>query len=238
MTHKEGKGRERSPPFEVLKLLIISKLSEENKMENKTNTTYTYHFATGDKTVEISEYWAEILADLDREEYNNDHKQFRDARRCGSEIGEMEDKMIKDPFELEDTVVEELRLEYLRGKLTNKQNDVLTALIDCDGNLQDVCREMGMDRSTLQSHRDMIRDKLHSDFYRKKVIDDVKTGSNIRRLRLSAELSGSLMADLIGVNYRKYFRIEKGESGLTEEMAAKIATYFGIPVNEIFEYKI
>ena len=150
----------------------------------------------------------------------------------------MEDKMIKDPFELEDSVVEELRLEYLRGKLTNKQNDVLTALINCDGNLQDVCREMGMDRSTLQSHRDMIRDKLYSDFYRKKVMDDVKTGSNIRRLRLSAELSGSLIADLIGVNYRKYFRIEKGESSLTEEMAAKIAGYFGVPVEEIFEYKI
>ena len=74
-------------------------------MENKAYTTYTWHTATGDVTEEISEYWAGILADLDRGDYNNDHKQFRDARRCGTEIGEMEDKMIEDSFNLEESVI-------------------------------------------------------------------------------------------------------------------------------------
>ena len=207
-------------------------------MENKTNRAYTYHFATGDETIEISGYWADVLADLDREEYNSDRKQLREGRRYGVEIGEMEDKMIEDPCDLEKTVMEGLRLEYLKRKLTDKQNEVLIALIESDGNLQDVSLELGMGRTTIQDHRDSIRDKLYWDFHKKKVIDDVKTGSNIRSMRLSAGLTGNLMADLIGVNYRKYFRIEKGEAGLTEEMAAKIAAFFDTAVSEFIEYKI
>lgn len=39
--------------------------------------TYTYEFATEDKTIEISEEWVQILADLDRIEYNNNHKETR-----------------------------------------------------------------------------------------------------------------------------------------------------------------
>ena len=207
-------------------------------MENKTNFEYTYRFATGTETIEVSDYWAGVLADLDREEYNIDRKPFRDRRRCGIEFGEIEGKMIADPFNLEETVLERRWLEYLRGKLTDKQCDVFMALIRHDGNMEEACKELGMNRSTLQCHRKLIQDRLYDDLNRKKVIDNVKTGSNIRKLRRSAELSVNLMADMIGVSRRQYFRIEKGESGLTEEMAAKIASFFMIPVNEFFEYKI
>ena len=39
---------------------------------------YRYHFSNGETiSVEIPDDWGEILIDLDRQEYNNDHKETR-----------------------------------------------------------------------------------------------------------------------------------------------------------------
>ena len=39
---------------------------------------YRYHFSDGETvSIEIPDDWGEILIDLDRQEYNNDHKETR-----------------------------------------------------------------------------------------------------------------------------------------------------------------
>ncbi len=206
-------------------------------MENKTNRAYTYHFATGDETVEIPGYWADILDGLDREEYNNDRKQFRDGRRCVLEFGNMEDKMIGDPFDLEEAVLAGVRLENLTDRLTGRQTDVLMALLHSDGNMREAADRLGMNRSTFQCHTKLLRDKLYHAFHEERIIDDAGTGRNIRKAREDAGLSGGKMADKIGINYRKYYRIEKGEIGINSKMANRIAECLGIVADEIIAYK-
>ena len=39
---------------------------------------YRYHFSNGETiSIDVSDDWGEILIDLDRQEYNNDHKETR-----------------------------------------------------------------------------------------------------------------------------------------------------------------
>ena len=43
-----------------------------------TMFAYRYHFSDGETvSIEIPDDWGEILIDLDRQEYNNDHKETR-----------------------------------------------------------------------------------------------------------------------------------------------------------------
>ena len=236
MINKEGVGRGRSPPFEVLKLLIISKLSEENKMENKTNTTYTYHFTTGDKKVEISKYWTEILAELDREEYNNDHKQFRGGRRCGTEIGEMEDKMIEDSFDLEESVIGEIRSKAAMELLTDVQKTITEALMDCSGNVLEAAKTIGMNRTVMQNQIPLIRNKVGTFLGVIKVIDDVETGKNVRKYRIDNGLSASDMAEILDISKRIYFHWEKGETRIPDEWLETIADCLEVGVKDLIAY--
>ena len=236
-TNKEGMGRERSPPSEVLKLLIISKLSEENKMENKAYTTYTWHTATGDVTEEISEYWAGIMADLDRGDYNNDHKQFRDARRCGTEIGEMEDKMIEDSFDLEESVIGDMRAMAAMELLTDVQKTITEALIGCRGNVLEASKTIGMNRTVMQDQIPLIRNKVGAFLGVIKVIDDVETGKNVRKYRIDNGFSASDMAEILDISKRIYFHWEKGETRIPDEWLETIADCLEVGVKDLIAYK-
>lgn len=237
MTYKEGAGWERSPPFEVLKLLIISKLSEENKMENKAYTTYTWHTATGDVTEEISEYWAGILADLDRGDYNNDHKQFRDARRCGTELSEMEEKMIPGSFDLETIIMERTREQEIRKKLTVRQAQVLDALLGNDGDVTKAARDINMKRSIVRKHRKIMQKKLYDDFHPHDEVDDKRTGENLKKLRERYGITGAEMAEYLEINCRKYYRYESGESSIPRDTVELLSELFEVSRYEIIAFK-
>ena len=45
-----------------------------------------YKFATETVTIEVDERWGELLVDLNRQEYNNDHKETRRHSSIGSSI--------------------------------------------------------------------------------------------------------------------------------------------------------
>ena len=45
-----------------------------------------YKFASETIEIEVSDEWGEILIDLDRQEYNNDHKETRRHSSIGSSI--------------------------------------------------------------------------------------------------------------------------------------------------------
>ena len=64
-----------------------------------------------------------------------------------------------------------------------------------------------------------------------------KTGRNIRDLRIATGLTGYMMAEIAGLHYRKYYRIEDGTADISEETVRKIALFFGIPAESILEYK-
>ena len=237
MTNKDGIRSGRSPPFEVLKLLIISKLSEENKMENKAYTTYTWHTATGDVTEELSEFWAGILANLDRGDYNNDHKQFRDARRCGTELSDMEEKMISDSFDLEQMVLEKDREQEIRKKLTARQAEVLDALLSNDGDVTKAAKDINMKRSIVRKHRKIMQKKLYDDFHPHDEADDKRIGENLKKLRERYGITGAEMAEYLEINCRKYYRYESGESSIPRDTVELLSELFEVSRYEIIAFK-
>ena len=53
-----------------------------------------YKFATETVTIEVDDRWGELLVDLNRQEYNNDHKETRRHSSIGSSI-----RLYRDPQE-------------------------------------------------------------------------------------------------------------------------------------------
>lgn len=74
---------------------------------------YNYKFATGTETIEVNEKWAEILNELDNEDFNNWHKETRRSESL-NEIG----SWIKDPrCEIETMFKEPTLCETMLSKL-------------------------------------------------------------------------------------------------------------------------
>ena len=51
-----------------------------------------YKFVTGTVEVEVPDVWGTVLVDLDRQEYNNDHKETR--RHCSLEAYNLDDALL------------------------------------------------------------------------------------------------------------------------------------------------
>ena len=56
-----------------------------------------YKFASETIAIEVSDEWGEILIDLDRQEYNNDHKETRRHYHMEGCVYEGEDFAVEDP---------------------------------------------------------------------------------------------------------------------------------------------
>ena len=63
-----------------------------------------YAFADETVEIEVSEEWGNILIDLDRQEYNNDHAETR--RHCSLEAFNLDDALFPDDVDVEREVLE------------------------------------------------------------------------------------------------------------------------------------
>lgn len=88
-----------------------------------------YEFATETVEIEVSEEWATILVDLDRQEYNNDQTETR--RHCSLEAyGENHEEVASDEDILMDLIRQE-GADSVRAamkKLKNTHRELLQAL--------------------------------------------------------------------------------------------------------------
>lgn len=65
-----------------------------------------------------------------------------------------------------------------------------------------------------------------------------KITNNIRRLRFdNDEMTQQMLADEVGVSRQTIVAIEKDKYSPSLEVAFKIAEYFNVPLNVIFQYK-
>ena len=61
-------------------------------------SAYRYHFSNGETVfIEIPDDWGEILIDLDRQEYNNNHKETRRHYSLEGKVYEGMDYAVEDP---------------------------------------------------------------------------------------------------------------------------------------------
>jgi putative transcriptional regulator len=62
--------------------------------------------------------------------------------------------------------------------------------------------------------------------------------NNIRRLRFDAdEMTQQMLADVVGVSRQTIVAIEKDKYSPSLEIAFKIAEYFNVPLETIFQYQ-
>ena len=117
---------------------------------------YKYESVTGEVSeVEVDAYWAEVLEELDRKEYNNEKKETR--RHCTLDVlGDEGEWMIDenaDPFEALLRKEEEAEVNAMLDSLTENQRDIVEAVHFSGMNMSEYAEKVGI---TKQAARERI----------------------------------------------------------------------------------
>ena len=116
---------------------------------------YRYHFSNGETiSIDVSDDWGEILIDLDRQEYNNNHKETRRHYSLEGKVYEGMDYAVEDPG-LEALFADSTDEERLRAaiqKLAPDQQAMIRAIYFEGVSVNDYAARMGVTQSAI-SHR-------------------------------------------------------------------------------------
>ena len=124
---------------------------------------YRYHFSNGETiSVEIPDDWGEILIDMDRQEYNNNHKE---TRRHYSLEGKVYEGM---DYAAEDSGLEALfagptdeeRLRAAIQKLDPDQQAMIRAIYFNGISVNDYAARMGVTQSAISHRLQTVKKKL------------------------------------------------------------------------------
>ena len=108
---------------------------------------YRYHFSNGETiSIDVSDDWGEILIDLDRQEYNNDHKETRRHYSLEGKVYEGMDYAVEDSG-LEALFAGPTDEECLRTaiqQLTPDQQEMVQAIYFENVSVNDYAARMGV----------------------------------------------------------------------------------------------
>lgn len=116
-------------------------------MESK----YKYEFATETVEIEIADSWGAVLAELDRYDYNIEHKETR--RHCSLEALNLDDAYLASNVNLEETVFSTLENERLRAaimKLSPHHRHLVLQHFYLCRSYADIAKEYGVDESAIR----------------------------------------------------------------------------------------
>ena len=105
-----------------------------------------YAFADETVEIEVSEEWGNILIDLDRQEYNNDHAETR--RHCSLEAFNLDDALFPSDVDVEREVLEGIDNKALYAaiaQLQPQQQELVKRVYFRGEKLADIAREEGVD---------------------------------------------------------------------------------------------
>ena len=120
-----------------------------------------YAFATETIEVEISEKVANIIVDLDRQEYNVNHKETR--RHCSLDAFNLDDALFPSDDNVEAEVAvkdENRRLHAAIAKLSPRQQYLIRQVYFEGRKYTDIAREEGVDRTAISHATDRALKRL------------------------------------------------------------------------------
>lgn len=120
-----------------------------------------YAFATETIEVEISEKDANIIVDLDRQEYNVNHKETR--RHCSLDAFNLDDALFPSDDNVEAEVAvkdENRRLHAAIAKLSPRQRYLIRQVYFEGRKYTDIAREEGVDRTAISHATDRALKRL------------------------------------------------------------------------------
>lgn len=125
----------------------------------------TYHFINESKEVEIEEKWDQVLKELDRLEYNNNH---RETRRHSS-LDDPDGKGSRIPSEknLEEEVERLEEMEMLKqavATLGQAQKDLLRRVYYLEEKKSEIAKAEGVQRAAISKRLDKIYRLLEKFF--------------------------------------------------------------------------
>lgn len=124
-----------------------------------------YEFATETVEIEVTAEWAEVIAEYDRLEYNNNHKETRrhEYYSYGTESYWMADSDL-DPLEIkireENKLATKGKADMMLATLTDAQEKLVYKRYCLNMSVNDIADEEGVDHSTISHRLERIRKKL------------------------------------------------------------------------------
>lgn len=119
-----------------------------------------YEFATETTEIEVSEEWGSILLDLDRQEYNINHKETR--RHCSLEAFNLDGNLFQSDDNLEKEIIEKdlnLRLNNAIQELTDAQKKRFLMYMD-GKTYREIAKAEGVDHKQIIKSIEQARKKL------------------------------------------------------------------------------
>lgn len=126
-------------------------------------SAYRYHFSNGETVfIEIPDDWGEILIDLDRQEYNNNHKEARRHYSLEGKAYEGMDYAVEDPGleALFAGPTDEERLRAAIQKLAPDQQAMIRAVYFDGVSVNDYAARMGVTQSAISHRLQTVKKKL------------------------------------------------------------------------------
>ena len=124
-----------------------------------------YEFANETIEIEVEEEWADIVIDLDRQEYNINHKETR--RHCSLEAYNLDDALLPSDEDVERDVIadeDKKRLYKAIAALTPDQQELVHRVYFNNERLADIAREQGVSRAALTNRMNRIIASLKKFF--------------------------------------------------------------------------
>lgn len=121
-----------------------------------------YKFVNETISIDVPDDWGEILIDLDRQEYNNDHKETRRHYSLEGKVYEGMDYAVEDP-DLEALFAgptDEERLRAAIQKLDPDQQAMIRAIYFEGVSVNDYAARMGVTQSAISHRLQTVRKKL------------------------------------------------------------------------------
>lgn len=121
-----------------------------------------YKFATETISIDVPDDWGEILIDLDRQEYNNDHKETRRHYSLEGKVYEGMDYAVEDPGleALFAAPTDEERLCAAIQKLDPDQQKMVQAIYFENVSVNDYAARMGVTQSAISHRLQTVKKKL------------------------------------------------------------------------------
>ena len=123
----------------------------------------TYKFVTGEVAeVEVSEEIGAVIVDLDRQEYNNDHKETRRHYSLEGKVYEGMDYAVEDSGleALFAGPTDEERLHAAIRQLSHDQQEMVQAIFFENVSVNDYAARMGVTQSAISHRLQTVKKKL------------------------------------------------------------------------------
>lgn len=121
-----------------------------------------YKFVNETISIDVPDDWGEILIDLDRQEYNNNHKETRRHYSLEGKVYEGKDYAVEDPGleALFAGPTDEERLRAAIQKLDPDQQAMIRAIYFEGVSVNDYAARMGVTQSAISHRLQTVKKKL------------------------------------------------------------------------------